>query len=308
MKVLVTGASGLLARAVVQELRAGGHQVVGIDARPWPGAPAGVTVHVADVRKRPAEDVFRRFRPHAIIHMATVTHLREKSEDRYRINLGGTSAVFDRADAYGAEQVIFVGRHTIYGAAPDSSLYHKEHEAPIGAHTFPELADLVAADLYACTTLWRLPKLQSCVLRVCYTLGAAGHGTLAAYLRQPRVPTVMGFDPLFQVMHEGDVAAAIVTALDKRLHGVFNVGGPTPLPLSTLIRAVGHTPVPIPEPLLRLLFGRFGLPSLPPGAVAHLKYPVVIDSSAFRAATGFCHRHDERQTIDDFRRSLPLRA
>jgi UDP-glucose 4-epimerase len=260
------------------------------------------------VRKRPAEEVFRRFRPQAVIHMATVTHLREKNEDRYRINLGGTSAVFERAEAYGAEraeQVIFIGRHTYYGAAPDSSLYHKEHEPPIGAHTFPELADLVAADLYACTALWRLPRLQSCVLRVCYTLGPAGHGTLAAYLGQPRVPTVLGFDPLFQLMHEEDVARAIVAALEKRLRGVFNVAGPAPLPLAALIRAVGHTPVPLPEPVLRLLFGRFGLPSLPPGAIAHLKYPVVIDSSAFRAATGFAHRYDERQTVEAFRASLP---
>jgi UDP-glucose 4-epimerase len=308
MKVLVTGAAGLLAREVVRKLHAAHHQVAGIDARPWPDPPDGVKVHVLDVRKRAAEDVFRRFRPQAIIHMATVTHLQEKSAERYRINLGGTSAVFDHADAYGAEQVIFVGRHTIYGAAADSPLYHLEHEPPIGAHAFPELADLVAADLYACAALWRLPKLTAAVLRVCYTLGPARHGTLAAYLRFRRVPTVMGFDPLFQLMHEDDVASAIVAALEKRLHGVFNVAGPSPLPLATLIRGVGHTPLPIPEPLLRFAFGRFGLPPLPPGAVTHLKYPVVIDASAFKRATGFEHRHDERKTIEDFRLALAAAA
>jgi UDP-glucose 4-epimerase len=114
----------------------------------------------------------------------------------------------------------------------------------------------------------------------------------------------MGFDPLFQLMHEDDVAGAIVAALDKQLRGVFNVAGPPPLPLHTLIRAVGRTAVPIPEPLLRFAFGRFGLPLLPPGAVTHLKYPVVIDASAFREATGFAHRHDERQTVEDFRAAL----
>jgi UDP-glucose 4-epimerase len=306
MRILVTGAAGLLARQVVRKLRLAEHDVAGIDARPWADAPPGVTVHVLDVRKRAAEDVFRRFRPQAVIHMATVTHLREKSAERYRINLGGTSAVFHHAEAYGAQQVIFVGRHTIYGAASDSPLYHKEHEPPIGAHAFPELADLVAADLYACAALWRLPKLEACVLRVCYTLGPARHGTLAAYLRRRRVPTVMGFDPLFQVMHEDDVASAIVAALDSRLHGVFNVAGPPPLPLHTLIRAVGRTPVPIPEPLLRFAFGRFGLPALPPGAITHLKYPVVIDASAFKRAAGFEHHHDEHKTIEDFRAALAL--
>jgi UDP-glucose 4-epimerase len=301
MRALVLGAAGMLARKVVTELVARGHEVQGIDARPWPEAPPGVTMHALDVRKRAAEDVFRRFKPEAVIHMATVTHLREKSEERYRINLGGTRAVFEHANAHGVEHVVFVGRHTFYGAAADSPLYHKEDEPPTAVHAFPELADLVAADLYACTALWRMPRLKTCVLRVCYTLGPAGHGTLAAFLRTRRVPAVMGFDPLFQFMHEEDAARAIATSLDARLHGVFNVAGPAPLPLSTIIRGVGDERLPIPEPLLRFAFGRFGLPLLTPGAIAHLKYPVVVDPSSFQAATGFGHLHDERQTIESFR-------
>jgi UDP-glucose 4-epimerase len=301
MRILVPGASGLLARKVVRELVERRHEVTGIDARPWLDAPKGVTIHVVDVRKRAAEEVFRRFRPEAVIHMATVTHLREKSEDRYRINLGGTRAVFEHANAHGVKHVVFVGRHTFYGAASDSPLYHREDEPPTAAHAFPELADLVAADLYACTALWRMPRLKTCVLRVCYTLGPERHGTLAAFLRFRRVPTVMGFDPLFQFMHEEDAARAIATSLEARLHGVYNVAGPPPLPLSTIIRGVGHFPVPIPEPLLRFAFGRFGLPLLTTGAIAHLKYPVVVDASSFREATRFEHRHDERQTIESFR-------
>jgi UDP-glucose 4-epimerase len=304
MRVLVPGASGLLARRVVGELVSRGHEVAGIDARPWFGAPSGVAVHVVDVRKRAAEDVFRRFRPEAVIHMATVTHLREKSEERYRINLGGTRAVFEHANAHGVEHVVFVGRHTFYGAAPDAPLYHKEDEPPTAVHAFPELADLVAADLYASTALWRMPRLKTCVLRVCYTLGPARHGTLAGFVGTKRVPTVMGFDPLFQFMHEEDAARAISASLDARLHGIFNVAGPAPLPLSTIIHGVGHERVPIPEPLLRVALGRFGLPFLPSGAVDHLKYPVVVDTSSFRSATHFEHRYDERRTIESFRAAI----
>jgi UDP-glucose 4-epimerase len=75
------------------------------------------------------------------------------------------------------------------------------------------------------------------------------------------------------------------------------------MPLSMLIRQAGRTAVPVPELLLKLVFGRFGLPQLPPGAVAHLKYPVVVDDSSFRAKTGFQHRFDEDATIADFRRA-----
>lgn len=300
MKVLVPGISGTIARLVAAELHRRGHEVWGIDARPWPSAPDGVKVHVMDIRKRAAEDVFRRMRPDAVVHMATVTHLRERSKERFRVNLQGTRAVFDHCAAHGVSQVIFVGRHTYYGAGPESPLYHTESEPPVGVHDFPELADLVAADLYAGSALWRYPQLSTAVLRVCYTLGPGRSGTLASFLRGRRVPMVLGFDPLFQFMHELDVARAIAMATEARLRGVFNVAGPPPLPLWTLIRAAGRTPVPIPEPLLVGALGRFGFPKLSRAALQHLKYPIVIDATAFAKATGFVHELDEQRTIADF--------
>jgi UDP-glucose 4-epimerase len=303
MKVLVPGVTGQLGRIVAQKLVDHGHEVIGIDRRPWPMAPRGVTVHQVDIRKRGAEDVFRKQRPEAAIHMATVTHLREKSEDRYRINLGGTRAVFDHSSKYGVKQVIFVGRHTFYGAGPDSPLYHTEDEPPIAATRFPELSDLVAADLYAGSALWRYPHLGTSVLRVCYTLGPSKHGTLAGFLDWPRVPTVLGFDPLFQFMHEEDVATAIVLALEKGLRGVFNVAGPPPLPLSVIIREAGRQNVPLPEFVLKAMLGRFGLPRLTPGALLHVKYPVVVDPRRFVEATGFQPAHSEIDTIADYRAS-----
>lgn len=303
MKVLVTGIAGNIGRLVANELLQAGHEVIGIDRRPWYHPPEGIRVFQHDIRKRPAEDVFRTQRPDAMIHMATVTHLTHRSEDRFRINLGGTQAVFDHCHTYGVKQAIFVGRHTYYGAAPDSALYHTESEPPMAVHTYPELSDLVAADLYAGSALWRYPEVDTAVLRICYTLGPLRQGTLAAFLRGPRVPTVLGFDPLFQFVHERDAADAICTALDKKLRGVFNVAGPPPVPLSVMIQQTGRTNIPIPEPVFNMALGRFGLPRLPRGALAHVKYPVVIDSSAFGDATGWQPKFDEDTTLHEFRQA-----
>jgi UDP-glucose 4-epimerase len=300
MKVLVTGIAGNLGRLVAQRLVRDGHEVLGIDRRAWYHPPEGVRVIQADIRKRPAEDVFRTQRPDAMIHMATVTHLTHRSQDRYRINLGGTQSVFNHCHAYGVKKAIFVGRHTYYGAASDSALYHTESEPPLAVHTFPELSDLVAADLYAGSALWRFPEIDTAVLRICYTLGPLKQGTLASFLEGPRVPTVMGFDPLFQFMHEDDTAEAIVRALSSNLRGVYNVSGPPPVPLSVTIRETGRTNIPIPELLFRAALGRFGLPKLPRGALEHVKYPVVIDSTPFREATGFTPAYDEDATMRAF--------
>lgn len=305
MKVLVPGIAGRLGKLLAERLLASGHDVIGIDRRPFRDAPAGVEMHEVDIRKRAAEDVFRRVKPNAVIHMATVTHLVVQSEDRYRINLGGTRAVFEHSNTYGVEHVVFCGRHTYYGAAVDSPLFHTEDEPPLGLSSFPELADLVAADLYAGSALWRYPSFTTTVLRLVYTLGPTGHGTLATFLRGSRVPTILGYDPLFQFMHEEDVVTSLVLSLDRRPRGVFNVSGPQPVPLSVVIRETGRSNVPLPEFVLNATLGRFGLPKLPHGAFEHIKYPVTVDSAAFRNATGFVYAHDEADAMKSYREAFP---
>ncbi|MCO4771939.1 MAG: SDR family oxidoreductase [Deltaproteobacteria bacterium] len=301
MKILVTGVSGRIGRIVARRLIFEGHELLGIDRRPWPDAPKGLKMFNADIRKRPAENVFRTEKPDAVIHMATVTHFTSRRAERNRINLGGTRRIFEFSAKYGVKQVVFVGRHTYYGAAADSPLFHTEQEPPMAVSTFPELADLVAADLFAGSALWRYPDMNTCVLRSVYTLGPSRHGTLASFLRGPVVPAIPGFDPLFHFIHEEDAAKAICTALEKRLNGVYNVAGPQPVPLSTLIEVTGRRRWPIPEPFLPRALGRFGLPRLPSGAMAHMKFPVVIDGAQFREATDFEHDYDEVQTMEAFR-------
>jgi UDP-glucose 4-epimerase len=183
-------------------------------------------MHAVDIRKRAAEDVFRKRRPHAVIHMATVTHLvahRGALPHQPRRHARGLRV---RRPVRRRSTPSSWGRHTYYGAGADHALYHHEDDPPMAVTTFPELADLVAADLYACTSLWRLPELTTSVLRMVYVLGPTGTGTLANFLRNRHVPAILGYDPLYQFMHEEDIASAIVLSLKHKLRGVFNVAGP----------------------------------------------------------------------------------
>jgi UDP-glucose 4-epimerase len=104
-------------------------------------------------------------------------------------------------------------------------------------------------------------------------LGYYAHSMISRYLRERRVPTVMGFDPMMQFIHEEDLSEAIERVVDHRLRGVFNVTGPGEVPLRTAIREAGGDPWSIPEsilrPLSRRLF-RMGLTAYPPGAIDFL--------------------------------------
>jgi len=67
----------------------------------------------------------------------------------------------------------------------------------------------------------------------------------------------------------------------------------------------GRRTLPLPEPLLAMLVGRAGLPRLSRGALAHIKFPIVIDGGLFRRETGFSHRFDELTTIQTFADAFP---
>ncbi len=295
------GIAGGLGRQLAVSLQHSGHDVTGIDRRSWRDAPKGIDFHEVDLRKRAAEDVFRKKKPECVVHMATVTSLTAPGEEHYRINLGGTRAVFEHSVTYGVRHVVFVGRHTFYGAAADSPLYHVEEEPPMALESFPELSDLVAADLLASMALWRAPKQITTVLRMVYTLGPSKLGTLASFLRGKRVPLVLGYDPLFQFLCEADAVAALHLAIEKKPRGVFNVAGPPPVPLSTIAEQTGRKTLPLPELVLARMSGRFGFPRLPKGVLEHLKYPVVVDAKAFVAATGFKSEIDEVETLHRYR-------
>ena len=67
----------------------------------------------------------------------------------------------------------------------------------------------------------------------------------------------------------------------------------------------GRRAVPVPEFLFTSILGRLGFSWLPPGALSHIKYPQVVDSSAFQEATGFTHAFDETQAMESFRLDIP---
>ena len=78
------------------------------------------------------------------------------------------------------------------------------------------------------------------------------------------------------------------------------------MPLGTFARVTGRTVVPVPEPILQQLLGRFGFPNLPKGALEHIKFPIVVDASAFKAATGFAHVTSEVETLERYKRISPV--
>ncbi|MGC4068995.1 MAG: NAD-dependent epimerase/dehydratase family protein [Polyangiaceae bacterium] len=307
MKILIFGIASAIGRALTAELLERGHDVCGQEHPKADGGPEGVRVWRGDLRRSIAHEAIREERPDAVVHLGTVSPFGggSRAEAIKRLNLQGTRAVLDAVRRCGVGQLLFVGSHAYYGAAPDLSVCHREDDPPHAVETFPELADLVAADLMTASAMCGLSGTRTSILRVCHCIGASGRGMLSQLLRGHRVPTVLGFDPVVQFLDERDVALALSVALEHRLMGIYNVGGTRPLPLSTIAQKLGRVVTPFPEGLFRLSVGRFGMANLPSGALSHFKYSIVIDDGLFRSRTGFVPKFDEDAALSAFREVFP---
>jgi len=280
--------------------------VCGVDLVPWRGAPIGVQVYSADLRKRAFEDVVSSERPDAIVHLGFIRHFELDSRHRREISARGTERLLDHCRRYEVEKLVVVSSSYVYGAHPENP-FHIAEEAPLSAdRSDPEIRDLVEVDSVATSAFWRAPEVRTCVLRPVPTIGPTVRSMVARYLRLGRVPTVMGFDPMMQFVHEEDVAHAIVLALEQGLRGVFNVVGPGEVPLGTAIEECGAVAWPVPEPLLRPAMATLlrigGRGSFPAGIVDYLKYPVTLAGERFEREAGFEPRYGLRDCFDGLRR------
>lgn len=288
-KVLITGIAGAQGRLLTRRLLAD-REVTGVDREPWPGHPKEVTVHLLDLRKKKFEDVIRTEQPDAIVHMGFIRHFRGDARRRHDVNVRGTKHLLDHCVTYGVRKVVVISSSYVYGAFPENPYFLDEDQPLSASRGYPQIRDMVEVDTLASGFLWRHPEVRTTVLRPVSVLGPHVRSMMAGFLRLERVPTVLGFDPMMQFLHEADLAEAVALALDRNLAGVFNVVGAGEVPLHTAIRETGGTAWPLFEPLfrpsLRLLFGT-GFAPWPPGAIDYLKYPVTLDGRRFAEASGF---------------------
>ena len=247
-------------------------------------------MHILDLRRRKLEDLFRTERPTAVVHLAFVRHFEASPRLRHEVNVSGTRQLLDYCATYGVRRLVVLSSSYVYGALADNPCYMTE-DAPLNvSRTYPEVRDLAEVDALCGAFLWRYPHIKTSILRPVNTLGNSVHSAVGRYLKLDYVPTILGFDPMLQFIHEEDLSEAVAVALEKGIHGFFNVTGPGAVPVKVAIRESGSRPVAIPESVARVVIGnlfRLGLFPFPPGAIDFVKYPCTVEGSRFRAATGF---------------------
>lgn len=252
--VLVTGAAGRLGRLVVQTVHRQS-EVIAVDRRAIHGLPKDVTHMKTDVRWRQIEDVFRRHRVQAILHLGLL-HNPRAEDDQYRFNVLGTQHLLSLAAKHRVSKLVMLSSANIYGPDPDNSHFLTEDAPLLGAEAFPNIRDLVAVDRIVQSFFYRHPEVETVMLRPVHIVGPRVKNAPSNYLRLERPWVCMGFDPMIQLIHEEDVVKALTLAMRPGTTGVFNVVGAGEAPLSRILSLLGRRPVPMPDFMIRAALER----------------------------------------------------
>lgn len=296
--VLITGICGRLGRLVARRLHRVG-PVVGIDRRPFHGKPKDIVHHQFDLRRKKTRDVFRAGGIKAVVHLGVMHDPRASRKEHYSWNVVAFQKLLEYMTQYGVPKLVLLSSANVYGPSPDNPQFLTEEAPLLGAQHFSEIRDLVEVDMLAQSFFWKHPEIETVILRPCHILGTV-HNAPSNYLRLDRPWSMLGFDPMVQVVHERDVAGAVELALAPGVRGIFNLKGPGEVPLSRILRILGKVPQRIPmtvaKPLLERLWD-LRMTSFPVPELDHIRYVCMVDDSRAREILGFRPRFSLEETV-----------
>ena len=299
-KLVLTGIAGRLGRLLARRLhREGRYQIVGVDRRSLFGGPPDIEVHAVDLRSKRTRDVIRRTRPQALVHLGLLHDPHRSAKAHHKWNVEGTARLLDACAVYGVPKVVFLSTHTVYGARPENPQFLTEEAPLLGAQDVPQMRDLVEADMLVSSFFWKHQDTETVILRPVHVLGRVSNA-ISNYLRLRRVPVLLGFDPMMQIIHEEDVVEGIVAALRPGVRGIFNLPGPGEIPLSVILRELGRARIPVPHflaPAMMRMLWKMELSVFQGSELNHLRYVCMVDGTRASRELGFGPRHSLRETI-----------
>lgn len=149
----------------------------------------------------------------------------------------------------------------------------------------------------------RRPDIAITIVRPQAMLGPRINTRMSSYLSLPVVPTVIGYQPRLQFLHEEDALAAMEHATLAGKAGTFNIAGEGVVTLTQAIRQIGHIELPVPAGLLAPISGVFQdlrSAKLRSSQTEFLTYGRVLDTTRMRTELGFVPKYTTLETLDDF--------
>ena len=314
--VLVTGVSRYLGARFTQLLQADPDitRVIGVDVLP-PSQDLGDAEFVrADIRNPGIARVLESAGVDTVVHMAVLAAPKEAGgrATMKEINVIGTMQLLAACQQAASVRKLVVKSSTaVYGSSPADPALFTEDMEPRGLARTGYAKDSVEVEGYVRGFARRRPDVGVTTLRFANFIGPVVQTPLTRYFSLPVVPTVLGFDPRLQFVHERDGLEALWRATTGEHPGTFNIAGGGVLTLSQAIHRAGRLSLPLPHPAapwIGMALRRAKVADFSMEQVRFLTYGRVVDTTRMRERLGFEPTYSTREAFDDFVRGQALRG
>lgn len=320
LTVAVTGPTGAIGKALIEAMEHDDsiERVLGMARRPFDPSKRGwtkLTYVQGDILDRDSVDSLVKDCD-VVVHLAFMIF--GGADETSKVNLDGSRNVFEASIAADVKRLIYTSSVAAYGFHEDNPDLLDEDIPARGspehyysaqkAETEKMLGEVMAGT-----------STDVFVFRPCIVAGTVATELIEniPYVQLgERIPTpvkeFMGTIPLlrpvipdpgipFQLVHEDDVASAIIAAVGGgRVPGVYNLAAEGEITLADLAHALGWYSIPIPELAVDVTARVVSrLPLMPAKAswISALRVPVLMDTSKARRNLGWQPEHDAMDTL-----------
>ncbi len=314
--VALTGAASFLGTNLIGLLEEDDRvqRIVALDVKPPATAGKKTRAYDVDLTQPTAEarlaEILAVERVDTLMHLAFLASPTHAAAWAHELESVGTMHVLVAARHAQVRKLVLWSQTLLYGAHPSNPNFLSERHPLRASVNEPFFADKIEAEGEALRFAQRADGAVVTILRTAPILGPTVDNYVTRYLSRRLVPTMLGFDPLVQFLHEVDAIAAFKLAVDRDVPGTFNVVGEGVLPLSTVIKLAGRIAVPFPHPLaqpLTAILWAAQLADAPPVFLKYLRFLCVADGQKAWDVMGFRPAYTTREALVDFSSAQRLR-
>ena len=292
MKILLTGSGSCFAQALLPLLceQSTVDSVTGVDTRDARFTHAKFRPVALDIRSDSLSPLLHAH--DALVHLASVViPARMSAAEMFNVNVRAAHRLFRDARSAGITRLVHMSSAAVYGAAihageqtalkPLPGFIYAEHEA--------HLDQLLAIELPECVRL--RPQL---------IVGPRAHPAVKRLLKQPFYPRLPAPHPLFQCVHEDDLAQAVLLCLTREARGAYNIAIEDSLTVRDAIRARrrlnGALPLTAVEFALKAA-GRFYGWNADPGILQALSHTLLVNCRRATIELGWRSSYSARAAL-----------
>jgi nucleoside-diphosphate-sugar epimerase len=250
-KILVTGGSGMIGRAVINKLLASKRYLVKaqvrdrIEARERLGRSLDLTMVEMEAQEftRAGEKEMLSLTKgcNAVIHAAGLVHQEQAAYQEYEVvNVRATQLIAEACAQNQVHTLIFLSTSAVYGRGP---FHNIAENGPLAAKT-PYAVSKATSENYLQSMASKIPRII--VLRPSLVFGEGDRGNMISLMRQikeEKYVHIGGGTTAKSLIYSGDLARAIELCLEQAPLGyhVLNASNPEPVTMKELADSIAES-------------------------------------------------------------------